>query len=79
MSLVLHQFRYDQKAFWRNPASVFFTVMFPVVLLLIFATVFGDQTVDVRGGIKIDDLLRAGDHHPLGRSRRRCRRWRCRW
>ena len=33
MSLVLHQFRYDQKAFWRNPASVFFTVMFPVMLL----------------------------------------------
>jgi ABC-2 type transport system permease protein len=52
MSLVLHQFRYDQKAFWRNPASVFFTVMFPVLLLLIFATVFGGQTVDVRGGIK---------------------------
>ena len=52
MSLVLHQFRYDQKAFWRNPASVFFTVMFPVVLLLIFATVFGDKTVDVQGGIK---------------------------
>ncbi len=52
MSLVLHQFRFDQKAFWRNPASVFFTVMFPVVLLLIFATVFGDKTVDVQGGIK---------------------------
>ena len=52
LALVGHQFRYDQKAFWRNPASVFFTVMFPVMLLLIFATVFGDQTVDVRGGIK---------------------------
>jgi ABC-2 type transport system permease protein len=52
VSLVLHQFRYDQKVFWRNPASVFFTVGFPVILLLIFATVFGDQTVDVRGGIE---------------------------
>jgi ABC-2 type transport system permease protein len=52
LALVGHQFRYDQKAFWRNPASVFFTVMFPVVLLLIFATVFGDKTVDVEGGIK---------------------------
>jgi ABC-2 type transport system permease protein len=52
LALVAHQFRYDQKAFWRNPASVFFTVMFPVVLLLIFATVFGSQTVDVRGGIE---------------------------
>src|SRR6478752_3430839 len=52
LALVGHQFRYDQKAFWRNPASVFFTVMFPVILLLIFATVFGGQTVNVRGGIK---------------------------
>jgi ABC-2 type transport system permease protein len=52
LALVGHQFRYDQKAFWRNPASVFFTVLFPVVLLLIFATVFGEQTVDVRGGIQ---------------------------
>ena len=51
MSLVLHQLRYDQKAFWRNPAAVFFTVMFPVILLLIFATVFGDETIEVNGGI----------------------------
>jgi ABC-2 type transport system permease protein len=51
-ALVAHQLRYDQKAFWRNPASVFFTVAFPVVLLLIFATIFGDQTIDVRGGIE---------------------------
>jgi len=53
MSLVWHQLRYDQKVFWRNPAAVFFTVLFPIVLLLIFATVFGDQTIDVAGGIEI--------------------------
>lgn len=53
MRLVLHQLRYDQRVFWRNPAAVFFTVAFPVVLLLIFATVFGDQTIDVAGGIEI--------------------------
>jgi ABC-2 type transport system permease protein len=51
MSLVLHQLAYDQKVFWRNPAAVFFTVAFPVVLLLIFATVFGDERLDVAGGI----------------------------
>jgi ABC-2 type transport system permease protein len=49
VNLVFHQFRYDQKAFWRNPASVFFTVMFPVVLLLIFGAVFGGKTVNVDG------------------------------
>jgi ABC-2 type transport system permease protein len=53
MSLVWHQLRYDQRVFWRNPAAVFFTVLFPIVLLLIFATVFGDQTIDVAGGIEI--------------------------
>lgn len=52
MSLLFHQLRYDQKIFWRNPAAVFFTVMFPVVLLLIFGAVFGDQTVAVDGGIE---------------------------
>ena len=52
IALVMHQFRYDQKVFWRNPAAVFFTVGFPVILLLIFATVFGDQTLDLRGGIE---------------------------
>jgi ABC-2 type transport system permease protein len=53
MSLLLHQLRYDQKIFWRNPAAVFFTVMFPVVLLLIFGVVFSDQTVAVDGGVEI--------------------------
>jgi ABC-2 type transport system permease protein len=53
VNLVLHQFRYDQKAFWRNPAAVFFTVAFPVVLLLIFATVFNGQTIEVEGGVEI--------------------------
>jgi ABC-2 type transport system permease protein len=50
LALVGHQFRYDQKAFWRNPASVFFTVMFPVLLLVIFGTIFGSQNVEIRGG-----------------------------
>jgi ABC-2 type transport system permease protein len=52
VALVAHQFRYDQKAFWRNPASVFFTVMFPVTLFLIFGAVFDGKEVDVRGGIE---------------------------
>jgi ABC-2 type transport system permease protein len=52
LALVGHQFRYDQKAFWRNPASVFFTVMFPVIVFLILAVVFNGETVDVRGGVE---------------------------
>jgi len=52
LALVGHQFRFDQKAFWRNPASVFFTVMFPVIVFLILAIVFNGETVDVRGGVE---------------------------
>jgi len=40
-ALAVHQFRFDQKTFWRNPASVFFTVAFPVMFLVIFDLVFG--------------------------------------
>jgi ABC-2 type transport system permease protein len=49
MNLVLHEFRFDQKVFWRNPASVFFTVMLPLIFLFIFATIFGNDTIEERG------------------------------
>lgn len=52
LGLALHQFRFDQKTFWRNPASVFFTVALPLIFLLIFATIFGNDTIDELGGIK---------------------------
>jgi ABC-2 type transport system permease protein len=52
LALVGHQFRYDQKAFWRNPAAVFFTVMFPVIVFLILAVVFNGEIIDVRGGVE---------------------------
>ena len=47
--LVLHQFRYDQKVFWRNSASVFFTVMLPTIFLFIFATIFGNDEIEELG------------------------------
>jgi ABC-2 type transport system permease protein len=51
-ALVLHQFRYDQKTFWRDPASVFFTVLLPIIFLLIFATIFGNESIEQLGGVK---------------------------
>jgi len=47
--LVIHQFRFEQKVFWRSPAAVFFTVMFPVIFLLIFSSLFGDDTIEELG------------------------------
>ena len=49
--LALHQFRFDQKTFWRNPGSVFFTVALPLMFLVIFNTIFGDERIEELGGI----------------------------
>ena len=48
-ALILHQFRFEQKVFWRSPAAVFFTVMFPVIFLLIFSSLFGNETIEELG------------------------------
>ena len=52
MRLIVHQFRYDTKIFWRNPAAVFFAIALPLIFLFIFSTVFGNQ-VDPTRHIKI--------------------------
>jgi ABC-2 type transport system permease protein len=41
--LLLHQLRYEQLSFWRNPQSAFFTFIFPVVIIVIFGAVFNDR------------------------------------
>jgi ABC-2 type transport system permease protein len=51
LALALHQFRYDQKIFWRNPASVFFTVMFPVMFLVLLGVIVNGHTIHAQGGI----------------------------
>ena len=50
-ALTIRQFRYDLLAFARNSQARFFTLALPVAFLLIFATVFGNKTVRVPGGI----------------------------
>jgi ABC-2 type transport system permease protein len=51
VALILHQFRFDQKIFWRNPASVFFTAVFPLLFLFIFATFFKNAEIE---GLDVD-------------------------
>lgn len=47
--LIATQLHYDQKIFWRNPMSVFFTVIQPLIFLVIFVAVFGNDTTHVAG------------------------------
>lgn len=43
VALVVHQIRYEQKMYWRNPLQAFFSFAFPIVFFFIFASVFGHQ------------------------------------
>ncbi|MGH9149471.1 MAG: ABC transporter permease [Acidimicrobiales bacterium] len=47
--LVWHQYRYDQRTFWREPTGVFFTVALPVIFLFIFVSIFGNDETMVGG------------------------------
>jgi ABC-2 type transport system permease protein len=49
LALLAHQVRYDLLASFRNPRARFFTVIFPIVLLVILASVFGHGHTEVDG------------------------------
>ncbi|HXD57227.1 MAG TPA: ABC transporter permease [Thermoleophilaceae bacterium] len=47
MTLIAHEAKYELLAAWRNPRARFFTVIFPLILMVIFGSAFhGTTTVD---------------------------------
>ena len=50
------QVRFTNKAFWRNPASAFFTFAFPLMFLVIFTALLGSGTRRSRGGSIVQDV-----------------------
>jgi ABC-2 type transport system permease protein len=49
-ALIVRQYRFDQLQFWREPAAVFFTVILPVIFLVLFASIFGSDNVELPDG-----------------------------
>jgi ABC-2 type transport system permease protein len=43
VALALRQVRYENRAFWRNPAAAFFTFVFPLLFMVIFNVLFAGQ------------------------------------
>jgi ABC-2 type transport system permease protein len=43
VALALRQVRYENRSFWRNPASAFFTFAFPLMFVVIFNLIFGSS------------------------------------
>ena len=50
LALALRQVRYEDLAFRRNPISAFFTVVFPLIFLVIFNLLFGNEQISFEGG-----------------------------
>jgi ABC-2 type transport system permease protein len=50
-TLTARQLRYVNRAFWRNPASAFFTFVLPLMFLAIFTALLGDGDVRVGGRV----------------------------
>lgn len=50
LSLAFRQVGYINKAFIRNPASLFFTLIFPLMFLVIFTVIFGNGHIEVAPG-----------------------------
>jgi ABC-2 type transport system permease protein len=55
LGLALRQVKYTNRAFWRNPASAFFTFAFPLMFLVIFTAIFSGTTTTQFGDINVSD------------------------
>lgn len=46
LARVAHQAKFDLLIFRRNPAATFFTIVLPLIFLVIFTSLFGNETLD---------------------------------
>jgi ABC-2 type transport system permease protein len=60
LRLALRQVPYEQKSYWRNPISAFFTFAFPIMFLVIFASLNTGSTIDFLGGLKYNQYYIPG-------------------
>src|ERR1700742_4022302 len=60
LGLVFWQIRYEQRAYWRNRGRGIFTFVFPIMFLVIFASLDKGQTISSRGNIAFDDFFVPG-------------------
>ena len=58
--LLLRQIRLNQKSFWRNPESAFFTFAMPLGVLLIFGATSANDTVPGRDDVDVLTLFVPG-------------------
>lgn len=57
MSALLHQFRSEQKLYWRSRELAFFTFIFPIVIFVLLGSVYGDDPIEEEGVTGSEYLL----------------------
>lgn len=57
MGLFFHELRAQQLLFWRNREAAFFSFLFPIILLVLLGSVYGDDEID---GVNGSTFLLAG-------------------
>lgn len=60
IALLGRQIRYEQKLYWRSPSSAMFTFAFPILLLVIFASLNQGATIQALGGISYNQYYVPG-------------------
>jgi ABC-2 type transport system permease protein len=60
LTVLVRQIRYEQKFYWRSPSSAVFTFAFPILLLVIFATINQGGTIAALGGINYNQFYVPG-------------------
>jgi ABC-2 type transport system permease protein len=57
MRLFVHELRVQQLLFWRNREAAFFSFLFPIILLVLLGSVYGDEPIE---GVKATTYLLVG-------------------
>jgi ABC-2 type transport system permease protein len=60
LSLITHQSRYDLMSFWNNTQARFFTILMPVLFLLLFSSIFRHVKATVPGGTMPEGVYYVG-------------------
>jgi ABC-2 type transport system permease protein len=60
LGLIGWQVRYEQRAYWRNRVRAVFTFVFPLMFLVIFASINQNTRIHSLGGIPYDDFFVPG-------------------
>jgi ABC-2 type transport system permease protein len=60
LGLTAWQVRYQQRGFWRNRRAAFFSLIFPMMFLVIFGGLQHGNTLDVRGNLSFIDFYTPG-------------------